>query len=117
VHKWARGACAASSAVAADLSASAEAALVAGESEARRQWARLDDVMKAIADPNSLEGCIAKRAQERLTHLTKDLQLDSTVMELASQVLPVAHNVAKASATTTQQYLRAPVQIDVNTSL
>lgn len=79
---------AAGSAAAADSSAAAEAAAAAGESEARCQWARLDEVMRAIADPSSQEGCIARRASERLTHLTQELQLDSTVMELANQVPP-----------------------------
>lgn len=58
--------------------------------ELRRQWARLDDVMKSIADPSSQEGAIARRAFERLTVLTSDLQLDMSVMELAHQV-PLLH--------------------------
>ncbi len=57
-----------------------------GAAELQRQWARLDDVMRSIADPASQEGAIARRAFERLTVLTSDLQLDMSVMELAHQV-------------------------------
>lgn len=58
----------------------------------RREWARHESIMRTIAEPGSQEGGIAKRAFERLTDIAGELQLDSSIVDLAHQVwvLPIA---------------------------
>ncbi len=51
----------------------------------RREWARHEAVMTAIAEPNSQESLIAARASERITAICRELGLDDSVIELAHQ--------------------------------
>jgi hypothetical protein len=62
-------------------------AATSGEVETlRREWARHEQVMRSIGDTMSAEGGIARRAFDRLTDITAELQLDSNIVELAHQV-------------------------------
>jgi len=66
--------------------ADGRSAVSAGEVETlRREWARHEAVMRAIGDPASPEGAIARRAFERLTDIVAELQLDPSIVELAHQ--------------------------------
>ena len=51
----------------------------------RREWARHEAVMTAIAEPSSQESLIAARASERITAICRELGLDDSVIELAHQ--------------------------------
>ena len=55
----------------------------------RREWARHEQVMRSIADTSSSEGSIARRAFDRLTDIAAELQLDTSIVELAHQVCHV----------------------------
>jgi hypothetical protein len=62
-------------------------AATSGEVETlRREWARHEQVMRSIADTASSEGSIARRAFDRLTDIAAELQLDTSIVELAHQV-------------------------------
>ena len=52
----------------------------------RREWARHEGVMRAIADARSAEGSVAKRAFQRISDITTELGLDPAIIELAHQV-------------------------------
>ena len=58
----------------------------AEEAALRREWARHEAVMAAIADSASQESSIAARASERITAICRELGLDNSVIELAHQV-------------------------------
>jgi hypothetical protein len=55
------------------------------EAALRREWARHEAVMAAIADAGSQESSIAARASERITAICRELGLDDSVIELAHQ--------------------------------
>ena len=57
----------------------------AEEAALRREWARHEAVMAAIADAGSQESSIAARASERITAICRELGLDDSVIELAHQ--------------------------------
>ena len=56
------------------------------EASLRREWARHEAVVRAIAEPRSQEGGIAARAGTRITAICKELGLDDPTMEIAHQV-------------------------------
>jgi hypothetical protein len=52
----------------------------------KREWARYESMLGAIADSTSPESLVAKRAAKRLAEIAADLKLSNTgVLELANQ--------------------------------
>ena len=52
----------------------------------REEFSRHDTIMRAMAEPNSLEGAVAKAAFDRIGTFVADLQLDQSILEIAQQV-------------------------------
>lgn len=53
----------------------------------QEEWSRHEAVMLNISNPKTPEGAIASRAYNRLNELVSELDLDSSVMEMAHQVI------------------------------
>lgn len=64
-----------------------DAQLVADAEILREEFARHEAMMRAMTEIGSLESAVAKAAFDRIATFVADLQLDSSISEIAQQVL------------------------------